>query len=239
MSALFSAASRITEGSTESPQPDRRPRMLGAKTMKKLCLAVTLLSASLAHAAYKCVDERGVTLIGDVPPAGCANVVMQEISRGGNVLRSIDPTPTAEQLRTRREEVEKHRDAERAAFEQKRKDLALLNTYSSENEIDVTRERNLEPIRARIKSAQERIEAVDKRLGYVENEMEFYKAGKKGAVKDEPSKSTAPQSLIAERDRARQEKANLEKSIASSEKEIVAVRARFDADKRRYAELKG
>jgi len=48
-----------------------------------------------------------------------------------------------------------------------------------------------------------------------------------------------PQSLLAEQERAARERATLEKSIADAHKEIESVRARYDADRKRYAELKG
>jgi chromosome segregation ATPase len=205
--------------------------------MKKLCLTLALLYAPFAHSAYKCVDERGVTLFGDTPPAGCAAVVMYEVTPTGQVLRKIDPTPTPEQLKARLEEQQKKKEADRIAFEQRRKDMALLNTYSTEKEIDVARDRNVEPIRSRIKGAEERIAAVDKRLQEIANEMEFYKAGKKGG-KNAKAAVQPPNSLVFEQERASKEKASLEKSIAEAEKEIEAVRARYDADKRRFTELK-
>jgi hypothetical protein len=205
--------------------------------MKKLCVALVLMYAPFAHAAYKCVDERGLTLIGDVPPAGCANVVMYEISASGTVLRKIDPTPTAEQVKAKLEEQQKKREADRAAFEQKRKDMALLNTYSSEKEIDVARDRNIEPIRGRIEASKERMAAVDKHLKEIADQKEFYKAGHK-ATKDKPAPEV-PQGLVMQEESALKEKASLEKSIADNEKEIVAVRARYEADRKRYAELKG
>jgi len=70
----------------------------------KILLILALLLAPAANAAYKCKDEKGVTHIGDTPPAGCANVVMYEVSRSGTILRKIDPTPTGEQLRAKVEE---------------------------------------------------------------------------------------------------------------------------------------
>jgi hypothetical protein len=211
--------------------------------MKKLCVTLALLYAPFAHAAYKCVDERGVTLIGDVPPAGCANVVMYEITSSGQVRRKIDPTPTPEQLKSRLEEQQKKREEDRIAFERKRKDLALLNTYSSEQEIDVARDRNIEPIRGRIKGAQERLDAVVAHLKQVDEQIEDYQAGKKAPRGAHGEKARAeppapPAALVAERDRARKEKASLEKSIADANKEIDAVRTRYEADKRRFAEIK-
>jgi hypothetical protein len=203
--------------------------------MKKLCLTVVLLHAGLAHAAFKCVDERGVTLFGDTPPAGCANVVMFEVAPGGTVLRKIDPTPSPEQLKARLEEQAKRKEAERSAAEQKRKDVALLSTYSNEQEIEFARDRNIEPIRSRIKGAQERLEAVEKRQKEIANEMEFYKAGKKGG-RNESVKP--PQMLLVDQERAEKERQTLNKSIADAHKEIESVRARYDTDRKRYLELK-
>ena len=55
--------------------------------MKKLPLLLLALCAPLAGAAYKCVDEKGLTHIGDTPPAGCASVVMYEVTKRGTVIR--------------------------------------------------------------------------------------------------------------------------------------------------------
>jgi hypothetical protein len=208
--------------------------------MKKICLAIVLLYAPFAGAEYKCVDEKGLTHIGDVPPAGCNNVVMYEITSSGSIIRKIDPTPTAEQLKVRLEEAEKKKEVDRIAAEQKRKDMALTNTYSSEREFDMTRDRTIEPVRGRIASAKERMKAVEKREGELEDEMEFYQAGKRKTVKkgEEAKTREAPPQLVAELARIKAEKASLTNGIASHEKEVEEIRAKFDADKKRWVELK-
>jgi hypothetical protein len=199
---------------------------------------VLALHAPGAMAVYKCVDERGLTLLGDVPPSGCAKVEMYEVSPTGTVLRKIDPTPTPEQLKVRLEEQERRRQAARAAAQQKRKDLALLNTFGSEQEIDVARDRNIEPIAGRIESAKDRIKEVDAREKQVLEQMEFYKAGKRKGPKDEPRDSQMPSTLTSELQRIHGEKAALVKAIAADGREIEQVRARFDADKQRWLALK-
>ena len=151
--------------------------------MKKLFPLFAALYLPMAGAAYKCVDDKGVTHIGDTEPAACANVMMYEVSRSGAVIRSIEPTPTPEQLRVKLEEAERRKEAERAAGEQKRKDLALLSSYSKEREFDVARDRNIEPITGRINNSKERIKVIEKRVKDLEDEMEFYKAGKSKASK--------------------------------------------------------
>ena len=202
--------------------------------MKRTCLLIALLAATHAAAAYKCVDEKGKTHVGDTPPAGCANVVMYEFNRAGQILRQIDPTLTPEQVKQKQIEDAKRRVAEKAAAEQKRKDTALLQSFSSEKEFDVVRDRNIEPLKSRIRNAQERIKAVDKRTKEVEDESEFYKAGKKARSKG----GGVPRSFLDELERLKAEKGTLTKSIANTEKEIEGIRVKFDTDKRRWVALK-
>jgi hypothetical protein len=203
--------------------------------MKKICIVLALLYAPVAGAEYKCVDARGNTHIGDTPPVGCADVVMYEISKTGRVLRHIDPTPTPEQAKARLEESDRKKEIDRIAGEQKRKDMALLNTYSTEREVDVARDRNIEPLLARIQSAHERMRIVEKREKQVQEELEFYKAGqsKSGAAPRD-----APPGLVAEAERIQREKEQLTKGVATQEKEIEALRAKYESDKQRWLALK-
>ena len=201
--------------------------------MKRLCLALAMLYAGAAGAAFKCVDENGTTHIGDTPPAGCATVKMYEINRSGAVLRTIDPTPTAEELKAKTEAMAKQKEIDKALGEQKRKDMALLNTYATEKEFEVAKERNIDPVRSRIASATERIRAVEKRQKEIEEEMEFYKAGKGKGKSNEP-----PKGLTADLDRVRAEKSALISTIARDEKEIEAIKDKFDIDRKRWLDLK-
>lgn len=201
-------------------------------------LIAALLWAPAAGAAYKCVDAKGVTHIGDTPPAACAAVMMYEVTPTGKVIRSIEPTPTADQLKARQAEVERKKEADRVAAEQKRKDMALLNTFGSEKEFDVARDRNIEPIKTRISTAQERIAAVDKRQKEIEDEMEFYKSGKSKAAKNTKAKEM-PANLTAELGRVQAERSALVSAIGGYEKEIEQIKVKFDTDKKRWVDLKG
>lgn len=202
--------------------------------MRTLFVVMAALWASTAGAAYKCVDEKGVTHFGDTPPPACASVVMYEIGKSGNILRKIDPTPTSEQVKAQQEEYERVKASLKVQSEQKRKDMALLSTFSAEREFDMARDRNIEPLKLRIVSAQDRIKAVEKRQAQIEEEMEFYKAGKSKAGKSRE----APAGLSADLQRVRTEKTTLVASIANYEKEIEQTRAKFDADKKRWLDIK-
>jgi hypothetical protein len=204
--------------------------------MKSLLILVALAVSTQAGAAFRCVDEKGRTHIGDTPPAGCANVPMQEFTRGGTVIRTIQPSITEEQARAKQEAEARQREADKAASEQKRKDMALLATYSTEKEFDVARDRNIEPLAARIKQSEERVKEIDKRQSTVRDEMEFYKAGKK---KGGDGKDRMPPGLQQELARLDEEKKSIAKAVAGYEREIGELRAKFDADKKRWMTLKG
>lgn len=204
--------------------------------MKKLLFLVALALSAPAGAAFRCVDEKGRTHVGDTPPAGCANVPMQEVTRGGTVIRTIQPSVTEEQAKARAEAEEKQRQAEKVASEQKRKDMALLATYSTEKEFDVARDRNIEPLAGRIKQSEERLKEIDKRQAAIKDEMEFYKAGKK---KGGDKKDVMPPGLTAELGRLDDERKTIQKGIVNYEKEIGELRNKYDSDKKRWMDLKG
>jgi len=207
--------------------------------MKRIFLLVVgSIVASGAGASFKCVDDKGVTRIGDAPPPECANVVVYEMSRSGTVLRKIDPSLTAEQIRARAEEAEKNKAAMRAEGDKKRADMALLNTYSSEKEFDVARDRNIEPIKGRIASAVDRIQQVEARQKRIEEEMEFFKTGKSKTGKGDKAPAQPPAAMVEELKRSQAEKAALVSATAGYEKEIEQVKAKYEADKKRWVELK-
>jgi hypothetical protein len=198
-------------------------------------MMLALLAAPAAGAAYKCVDERGLTHIGDTPPAGCTDVVMYEIRPNGTVVRRIEPTPTPEQARARQVDAERKRAADKAAAVQRRKDQALLATFSGEREFEVVRDRNIEPLHGRIRVANERLKAIEAREAKIAEELEFYQEGKSRSSK---GGNAPPPMLVAEQERLRGEKQALATAISSHEREIQQIRVRFDLDRQRWVELK-
>ncbi|HEV7786403.1 MAG TPA: DUF4124 domain-containing protein [Thermoanaerobaculia bacterium] len=208
---------------------------------RTLAIAVSMLFAGSAAAVYKCVDERGVTRIGDTPPEQCTNVMMYEVSATGTILRRIDPSLTPDQVKARTEEADRKKEAEKASNEQKRKDLALLATYSTDTEFDTVRDRTIEPIIGRIRSANDRLGAIEKRQKELDEEMEFYKAGKsKGKSKDgkERAAPEAPAMLVGELARLKHERETINKALTGYDKEIAGIKAKFDVDKKRWLALK-
>ena len=192
---------------------------------RTLALLLIALHAPLAAAVYRCVDEQGHTRFGDTPPSGCGNVPIYELSPSGYVIRRIDPTPTPQQLEQRREEQERLKKEALVAAEQKRKDMALLNTYDSADEFDIARDRNIEPVKGRIQATQERLKELDQREKQIVGQMEKYK--------DHP-----PAWLTSNLAQTRDEKKSLTDAMAHYHQEIADLRLRYDSDKKRWIALK-
>ena len=148
--------------------------------MTVFCIAT--VTAALSQ-TFKCVDDKGVTQYGDTMPPQCAAKPVTEMSGQGSIRKKYEAALTAEQIKAREEENARKKEEEKLVAEQKRKDSALLATYGSEREIDITRDRSLGQSDARVGSANQRIKELDKRLEKLQNEMEFYKAGKRKTAK--------------------------------------------------------
>ncbi len=203
--------------------------------MKAIAALLIAMHAPLAAAAYKCVDENGRTFFGDVPPAACAKVPIYEMDKSGIVLRKIEPTPTAQQVKERLEAQERRKEAERAAAAQKRRDTALLNSYASASELDVARDRNIEPVNGRIAAARERIKELDKRERQLDDQIEFYRSGKS---RRNSKAADPPAWMLGDLDRVRKERSMLREGIVRDGKEIEELRAKYESDKRRWIALK-
>jgi chromosome segregation ATPase len=205
-------------------------------------LLLIVLYAPLASAVYRCVDETGKTIFGDTPPSACAgNAPIYELSKSGTVLRRIEPTPTAEQLRERQDEAKRRKDEQAAALDQKRKDMALLNSFSNARDFDVARDRNIEPVKARISGAEQRIKEIDKREKDLGEQMEFYKGGKAKSKRADTANPADDQTTAwyrGEIDRAHRDRTTLTESIARYKKEIEEINVKFDHDKKRWTTLK-
>jgi len=198
--------------------------------MLKFALPLVLLGAALPAAAGNiicCTDARGKQACGDILPSVCVGRAYREIGRNGVVVREVPAPLTAEQRAQLAAEEKRKQEAEAAAKEQHRLDQALLQTYSSEADIETMRQQAEATTREAIKGAEAKIVAAQKRRKKYESEAEFYKNKPlppevaKG-LKEVDSDIAAQQSVIEAR------KLDLE-----------SIRKKYDEDARRYRALKG
>ena len=199
------------------------------KTRLLVALAVGItFSLPVAAKMYKWVDDKGTTHYGETIPPEYANKNRTELDKGGRVIQKKEVL-TPEERRANEQAEAKKRAADEAALEAKRRDKALVNTYSNEKEIDLARSRNLQQIDARVNSISSQVKTANgSLLGFQKEADGLTKAGK-------PIPQTLKDDLQESQARLDKLKQDLEKATA----EKTAIEARYDADKARYKELTG
>ena len=189
-----------------------------------LCL-MTITMPALAAKTYCCLDAGGRQICGDLLPQECYGRAYREINERGVTLHQIEAPLTAEQKAKREAEIKRQKEEERIALEEKRQAQMLVSTYASEQDIDFVRDRILADLDNFRKQALERHQEALKRKQQLDNEAEFYK------------KKPLPHELKTQ---IQANQAEIQAQLAvveSKQKEMEAVRAKFDQDKKRYLEL--
>jgi hypothetical protein len=191
-----------------------------------LAFALTALACSSASAQrmIKCVDAKGKTYYTQIPPPECAGKTTQELSKQGRVVRQNEVL-TAEQAAAREAENKKKAEQAQLAREEQRKNTALLNTYSSEKDIEDARGRTLKQSEEQIKAIEKRVTAAKKRRGDFEKEKEFY------------SKKPLPAKLTQDIQNNEIEINTQRDLLDAKKRETGSINARYDEDKRRFLEL--
>lgn len=196
--------------------------------------AFPLVAASPAHAVYKCVDEKGVTHYGDIMPWQCDKKPVVEMSKQGNVVRKYDAPLTPEQLKVIDDENVRNKEKNARMAVQKLRDNALMSTYGAEREFDIARDKEIANLESRQKTVTARSGEVDKMLAKLNNDMEFYQAGKSKAAKIKD----APPQLVQDQARAARDAEILRAELDSIEKGKAEIRTRYDTERSRWKSLK-
>jgi hypothetical protein len=198
--------------------------------------AAALLALPLAAQAqkeqftYRCVGKDGKKYYGQTIPNACLGMPLEMINKQGMVVRRIDPEGDEKAKLAREEEEKKKRDAENAAKDQQRRQRALLATYTSEKDIQDSRNRALVENKKQIEETQGRIAEIKKRRERTEKELELFKSSGKG---------TPPERLKEEINIANLDLKAQESVLASKKKDAELINARYDEDLKRYRELTG
>jgi len=199
-----------------------------SQTIVLLCSTLLAVAPAAAQQRmYKCVDARGKVYYTQVPPPECLGRDTQELDKSGTPMRKSQ-TPAAltpEQQKAREAGLKKKLEQEERSKEERRKNTALLNTYSSEKDIDDARARALKEAELAIAETEKRIVGAQKRRKELESEKEFY-------VKK-------PMPLRLKQDIANNEIEikNQPEQLNAKKKEISVSNAKYESDKRRYVEL--
>jgi hypothetical protein len=184
------------------------------------------LGAALPAAArITCCDVDGKRTCGDPPPQQCVNKAKKEFNKGG-VAREVEAPLTAEQRVAREAETARLAEEKKKAADLARRDRALVDSYTSEKDIDLARDRAVAEIEKNSEQAKSRLEAAQKKKQKFDQEKEFYQkkpmpAAMQAQIKDNESEIAAQNKALQEKDAS-----------------IEAINLRFETDKARYRTLK-
>jgi hypothetical protein len=190
---------------------------IAAALLSVLCI-MQHAQAEGTNRIVKWKDEKGITHYGDSIPPQYSNRDNSLMNKQGITIQHNKPNAP---LQNKEEEL--------AKLEQDKKDRALLGTFTNANEIDLTRDRNLEPELLALKNLQQDRDVAQK------------KVDKSQAVADTFSKSkkAVPASVGTELKANKDGLAKIDQRISERQRTVNNMRQRFEDDKKRYLILRG
>ncbi|MDP1593094.1 MAG: DUF4124 domain-containing protein [Gallionella sp.] len=201
--------------------------MTKSKLLIALITGATFCSPVSAK-MYKWVDDQGTTHYGQTLPPEYAGKDRQILNKSGVIIKTQEVL-TPEERRAKESEVNKIRTDEEEARDRRRYDKSLTDTYSSVDEIELSRSRNLQQVDARINSINSQLKIANNNLlGFQRDVDNLNKSG-----------GNIPASLRDDLKEAQERVQHLQQDLDKYKAEKQAVQARYDADKTRYKELTG
>jgi hypothetical protein len=199
-------------------------RTFGVAVSALLTFAALVPDAHAARRTYCCDDKTGRRICGDTLPEQCEGRAYRLTDEKG-VVKHVEAPLTAEQKAQRDADAARKKEEEKQAAEQRRKDMALLNSYTNEKDIDAIRDRAIAEVEKIIKQAQDKIDVAQKRKLTLDKEAEFY------------LKKPMPDALKSQIRENEAELQGQKKIIDDKRQEIETLKLKFEDEKRRYREL--
>lgn len=190
-------------------------------------LAAPSAPAQSSRSVYCCEDGRSQQICGDVLPSACFGRAYKEMSPYGAVRREVAAPLSARELAAREAADRERRESAVRALQQRRQDEALLETYTGLEDVDVREARALADVERSVADIRTRqVELAEQREALREEATAFEQRGQ------EPPREVMRNLRLIE-----SELAAYRSVMASKEAEKDAIRARYEADRRRYEEL--
>lgn len=171
---------------------------------------------------HKCIDANGKVYYSDKLTPDCER--SSQLSRQGITVTPKPDSGTAAQG------AQKPGAAPAVqTLAEERRDKALVATYTSEQEIDLARDRNLQSPLQAVKITETRLGKLDKELERLQKQADGFTSKKK----------PVPAHLAEEINSKRSAQSALQSELAQKNTQANQIREKFEADKLRFRELKG
>ena len=197
-------------------------------------LAAFISGSVLAQSKGKIVcwkGKSGKTVgCGDKVPPEYQDFASRELDKRGVTRKTNESAEEEAKRKAKEKEAEKEKtELAKKQAEQKRLDSALINTYSSEKEIDLRRDRDLSTVDGQITQLQVMHKNASSRQAEIKGRVDATTKGGKPAT-DHQKEDLA---------RVEAEVRKHEHNINERQKEKEEIQKRYEAMKVRYRELKG
>ena len=188
------------------------------------------VAQSQAQTIIKCVGKDGKTYIGSTLHPQCAGQAAEQMNKQGQVVKRTEAMLTPEQRAAKEAEdrINKEKQAEvaRKEKEETRKNKALLSTYGSEKDIEAARAQALTDNEKAVVQTQAKIAQIEKAGAKMKKELEFY-----------TGKNKPPAKVMQDIQNNEIDLKSQHALLTAKKKEVEAINARYNEDKRRYLEL--
>jgi hypothetical protein len=194
-----------------------------------LCISLSMAVPPVqAGKLYKWIDENGQVRYGDKIPPQYAKDSNQTLNSQGVVVETKAAAKTPEQIAEEQRLAELEKQEEDKRRERQHQDRILLDTFTNEDEMIMTRDGKIEAIEAVVRITNGRIEKTRQRLA----ELNRTAANMERSGKQVPE---AIQQQIAE---SRAQIRHNKEYIQNRKTEQQAIREKFEQDIKRFRELK-
>jgi hypothetical protein len=183
------------------------------------------------EAFYRCKDKRGQTQYGDSMPIACEGQDTEVLNRNGMLLRTIEGDQTkAARLQREAGEVKARKEREQRA----QHDRMLIDTYLTVEDIERLRDQRIELLVAQYRVTEQNIANLHDRQGRLQGQIARFKP-----YSSEANAPPLPDHLAEEMVNTVKGLRVYRELLAKNRKEQQDLRSSFDADIKRFKELKG
>ncbi len=199
------------------------PKLL---TSVKFIVAALLLAPPIASAGmYRYTDENGQVVISNTVPQEATKRGYDILGSQGQLLRSVAPAPTEEELAARKAEKQRQKELER----QRELDNKLLKQFSSADQAVRAMHRKIGEMESLIQLKRGNISVLTSQLDTEQSR----------AANMERAGKTIPEATLTKIRRLEGQVLAIEREISAQEQEIEQLRAEFKADIQRLEEITG
>ncbi len=195
------------------------------------CGCVLLLVGGTANAgSIKCwTNNEGVRECGHTVPPEYSQKRIEILNERGVVVKIKDAAKTEAELKEERRLARLKKEQEQREAERRRQDYILLNTFTTERDLRLSHEGKLDVINGLIEISQGNIRNLQGKLAKIQKKIANY----------ERTGDKAPDTLFDEMDNLKSQIRSKNEFIKEKKHAIEEINRKFEADLKRFRELKG